>query len=342
MNRIISIIISLVFIFASQQRAEAQAKPLQRITEAWDTVSSWCKTNHVADGLNVSLSLGDMGLGLELSTPVTKWVDLRAGVDWMPRFKLPMYFNLNTYSDGVATGNFNHIAQMVYDNTGIEMDATVKMIGVGSMVNFKLLADVYPIPSNRHWRVTAGFYVGTSMIGRAYNAYEEKPTLVGLNIYNRAYEYFTNLKDIFNVPLGNNTYMDPDLVEEFQEKFRRYGRLGIHIGDFKEDGKPYIMEPAPDGTVSAKAFVNRFKPYLGAGYNTDLDRDGKWNFGVDLGVLFWGGQPDVYNYDYATGREINFTKQLTNIRGKVGDYVRAVKAFPVFPVVAVRFSYSIL
>ena len=135
--------------------------------------------------------------------------------------------------------------------------------------------------------------------------------------------------------------MDPDLVEELQEKFRQYGRMGIHIGDFK-DGTPYIMEPSPDGMVSAKAYVNHFKPYLGAGYNTDIDRDGRWHFGVDLGVLFWGGAPDVINHDYTTGKDINFTKDLINVRGKVGSYVRAIKSFPVFPVLAVRFSYTIL
>ncbi|MCH5234253.1 MAG: hypothetical protein J1E16_03095 [Muribaculaceae bacterium] len=344
MKRLISIIIISIVLLASNIQMEAQnicTIAQTRLIAAWDTVSTWCKANHVADGLDVGLSLGDMGLGIEVKTPVTKWVDLRAGVDWMPRFKFPMNFDLNTYADGVATGNFSHVAQLVYDNTGIEMDETVKMLGVGSMVNFKLLADIFPVPSNRHWHITAGFYAGTSMIGKAYNAMEEKPTLVGLNLYNRAYEYFTTLTNIFNVPLGGNTYMDPDLVEELQEKFRQYGRMGIHIGDFK-DGTPYIMEPSPDGMVSAKAYVNHFKPYLGAGYNTDIDRDGRWHFGVDLGVLFWGGAPDVINHDYTTGKDINFTKDLINVRGKVGSYVRAIKSFPVFPVLAVRFSYTIL
>lgn len=302
---------------------------------------SWCREHHVADGLDVGLSLGDTGIGIDVKTPVTKWVDLRLGVDWLPRFSVPMDFGLNTYSDGMPTGNFANVAQMVYNNTGIEMDETVYMHGVGSMINFKLLADVYPVPSNRHWHITAGFLAGTSQIGKAYNFNEEKPTLVALNIYNRGYEYFTNLEDIFNVPTGGNTYLDPDLVEKIQDKFRSYGRMGVHIGEFK-DGSPYIMEPAPDGSVSAKAFVNHFKPYLGAGYNTDLDGAGKWHFGVDLGVLFWGGAPNIINHDYANNRDVNFTKDLVNIPGKVGDYMKAIKSFPVYPVITVRFSYTIL
>ena len=302
---------------------------------------NWCSENHVADRLDLGLSLSSMGIGLEIQTPVTKWVNIRAGVDWMPRFNVPLTFDLNTYSDGSPTGNFHDVAEMVYDMTGIEMDETVNMKGRGTMTNFKFMIDFFPVPENRHWHVTAGFFAGTSMIAKAYNSYEEKPTLVGLNIYNRAYEYFTNLKDIYDVPLGGGSYMDPELVEKLQRKFRDYGSMGIHIGDFK-DGSPYIMYPAPDGSISAKAFVNHFKPYLGAGFSTDLDNDRKWHLGVDVGAVFWGGAPNIINRDYNTGRDINFTKDLINLRGKVASYVRLCKTFPVYPLLAVRISYTIL
>lgn len=374
MKRKLSYILSLIFLYSLFSTLHAETKLTTRVAETWDTVSSnisqkwgdvtsrmtegwgdvknrtsglwnnvsqWCVEHHVADGLEAGVSIGDMGLGLDLKTPITKWVDLHAGIDWVPRFKVSMNFGLSSYVDGHSTNNFDKIAQMVYDATGIEMDSKVHMYGVGSMVNFKLLADVYPWQENRHWHITAGFYAGTSLVGKAYNAKEEKPTLVGINVYNRGYDYFTELKDIFNVPLGNNTYMDPDMVEKIQEKFRKYGRLGVHIGDFK-DGTPYLMEPAPDGTVSAKAYINHFKPYLGAGYSTNLDQEGRWKLGVDLGMLIWGGVPDVINHDYTTGKDINFTKELIKVRGKVGRYVRIIKSFPVYPVVTVRFSYTIL
>lgn len=334
----------------------------QNIDEAWevptDSISpslekkdflSWCKSHNIGDKLDAGISVGSMGIGLELKTSVTKWVDIRAGIDWVPPFKAPLSFNLNTYADGLPTGNFNHVAQMLYDFTGLEIDETVHMTGKGTMVNFKFIVDVFPVPSNRHWHVSAGFYAGTSAIGKAYNTYDEKPTLVGLNIYNRAYEYFTNLKSIYDVPLGGGAYMDPDLVKKLQDRFRTYGRMGIRVGYFSHDmpggikaGDPYIMEPAPDGTISAKALINHFKPYLGAGYSTDLDKNGRWNFGVDLGVLFWGGVPDVINHDYKSDIDVNFTKDLVRLKDKVKNYVDIFKAFPVYPVLAIRFSYSIL
>lgn len=302
----------------------------------WDRL----RYHNILNNLDAGFSISTMGLGLEVKTPVTKWVDIRAGVDWMPKFSMPLSFNLNTYSDGLPTGNFNKVASMLYDMTGISLDEKVNMKGTGSMINFKFMVDIYPVPQNRHWHVTAGFFLGTSKIAKAINTYEEKPTLVGLNIYNRAYEYFTHLESIFDVPLGGGAYMDPEMVEKLQQKFQQYGRMGIHIGDFK-DGTPYIMTPAPDGTISARAYVNHFKPYIGAGYATDLDKAKKWHFAVDLGVIFWGGVPDVINHDYATGRDVNFTKDLVNIRGKVGQYVSTFKAFPVYPLVALRLSYSI-
>ena len=304
-------------------------------------VNNWWKKHHMFDGLEVGINIGSTGVGLSVNTPVTKWADIRAGVDWVPNLSFPLHFNLNTYSDGMPTGNFNKVANMLYDYTGIMMDETVKMTGNGSMVNFKFLVDFFPIPNSRHWHITAGFYVGTSHVGKAINNYEEKPTLVALNIYNRAYEYFTNLESFHDLPLGSAGSLNPEKVKKIKEKFAEYGRMGIHIGDFK-DGSSYIMEPAPDGSLSAKAFVNHFKPYVGTGYTTHLDHNKKWQFGVDFGVLFWGGAPDIIHYDYANNREINFSKDLINIRGKVGDYVKIIKSFPVYPVLEIRFSYSIL
>ena len=307
----------------------------------WNRLTEWCEDHKVLNSLDLGISLSSMGLGIELKTPVTKWVDLRAGVDWIPRFNVPLTFNLNTYADGTPTGNFQDVADMLYNMTGIYMDEKVHMKGSGSMTNFKLMLDFFPAPENRHWHISAGFYLGTSEIANTYNTYEEKPTLVGLNIYNRAYEYFTNLESIFDVPLGGGNYMDPQIVEKLQRRFREYGRMGIHIGDFK-DGAPYIMDPAPDGTISAKAFVNRFKPYLGIGYSTNLDHNKKWHLGIDLGAVFWGGVTKIINHDYKEDRDINFTKDLINLRGKVADYVSICKSFPVYPLFALRISYSIL
>lgn len=342
-HKLIALILSLLTAtyanVAMGQTVENQTLK-SRIVNIWDNVSLKCTKLGIANKLDVGLSISSLGLGIEAQTPVTKWTNLRMGVDWFPPIKVPMSFDLSTYSDGIPTENFQHVQEMVYEMTGIEMHEQVKMNGKVSMVNFKFMVDVIPFQNDRRWHFTAGFFAGTSMVGKAINDNDEKTTLVGLNMYNRGYEYFTNIQNIYDVPLGGGNYMNPDVVEEIQDKFRRYGMLGIHFGDFK-DGKPYMLYPAPDGTVSAKAYINHFKPYIGAGFTTPLSKDGRWNFSIDLGVVFWGGAPNIINHDWNTGRDISLTHDLVNIRGKVGDYVKIVKALPVCPLLALRFSYSI-
>lgn len=309
--------------------------------------TSWFKRNHVADNLEVGLTIGTTGFGLEVATPVTRWVKVRTGVDWIPSFHVPMNFDINTFSDGLPSDNFQHVQEMVYELTGIEVDDRIKMIGKPTMLNFKFLVDVFPFEQNRHWHFTAGFYIGSSTIATAVNDRSEKQSLVGLNIYNRAYEYFNNLTDIFDVPIGGGNYMDPEQVLRIQRKFREYGRMGIKVGEFKDTGEPYIMEPAPDGSVSAKAYANMFKPYLGFGYGGFLDKEQKWTVGVEAGILIWGGVPDVINHDRildSTGERymrVNMTKDLKNVKGKVGDYLNVFKALPVYPAINFRISYTI-
>lgn len=302
-------------------------------------ILDWFKRNHVADNLEAAVTLGTSGLGIELGTPVTKWTRLRVGVDWLPQIPVTMNFKVKTFHDGKPSNNFTHVQEIVEQYTGIAIDDKVKMIGRPLFINAKVLVDVFPFQNNRHWHFTAGFYWGNSQVATANNDKNEKPTLVGLNLYNRAYEYFTNLESIYDVPLGGNTYLDPDYAQKLKDKFTQYGRMGINIGQFK-DGSNYIMEPAPDGTVTAKAYVNHFKPYLGFGYSGAMDKAQRWNIGVEAGVWFWGGVPDVINHDYKQDIDIDMTKDLKNVRGRVGTYINIMKCLPVFPVIDLKISYS--
>lgn len=322
-------------------------KPIKLVKSLSDSVSdnshsgfsfssawSWMKANHVADNLEGAFTLGTGGLGLEVATPVTEWTRVRAGVEWVPPIHFNLGFPISSFNNGNISNDVGHIQEMVYDLTGLRMGDEVAMIAKPNMLNFKLLVDVFPFKDNRHWHFTAGFFLGSPTVGKAIDRNDQKPTLVALNIYNRAYDYFTTLEDIYDVPIGGGNYLDPDQVLELQEKFREYGRIGIHIGDFK-DGKPYLMEPSKDGYVRAKARANSFKPYLGFGYSGAIDKEKRWNVGVEAGVLFWGGAPQVILHD-----GVNMNKDLVNVRGKVGDYLNFIKALPVYPMIDFKISYT--
>lgn len=348
MTNLIKHIFTLVFLFLyggsmfSQTSSSLNAhenytvsdKHLSFQERLWE-FSQWFDDHHIFNNVDFAFTLGTSGLGLEIGTPITKWTKIRAGITWIPSFRVPMEFDINTFSEGLPSNNFQHVQELLYNLTGMEIDEKVKMTGEPYLLNFKLLIDVFPFKNNRHWHFTAGFFVGNTTIAKAYNHTEEKPTLVGLNIYNRAYNYFTNIKDIYDVPLGGGNYLDPAKVKELQEKFGKYGHMGMHVGDFK-DGTPYIMEPAPDGSLSAKAYVKKFKPYLGFGYSGNLDKSGKLKIGFEAGALFWGGVPNVIDQN-----GVNMTKDLINVKGKVGDYLALIKALPVFPILELKISYSL-
>lgn len=299
----------------------------------------------VFNTIEVAANIGTTGLGLEVASPMTEWTKLRIGFDWMPHFTIPMSFGMENYVDGQINDKFDRIEDMMYKISGMTIDKKIEMESKPTMTTFRLLVDVYPFKNNRHWHFTAGFFVGGNSVGKSLNKMQEMPSLLALNMYDRLYNKITSedfyenaledenyLANLTGLSALEGVYLDPEVVEQLQEKFRNLGQLGVHVGDYK-DGKPYMMMPDKDGTVSAKAKVNRFRPYIGFGYGGALSPDGKWQASLDAGVQFWGGAPKVTTHD---GTVLN---DLTNLRGKVGTYMDMMKALPVYPTIDFRISY---
>ncbi|MDE6650274.1 MAG: hypothetical protein K2K45_10135 [Muribaculaceae bacterium] len=289
----------------------------------------------VFNKIEIAANIGTTGLGLEVASPMTEWAKLRAGVDWMPNFTVPMTFGMESYIDGKINDKFDKIQDLMRKISGMEIDKNIKMDSKPTMTIFRLLVDVYPFKANRHWHFTAGFFVGGNCVGKSINRMDEMPSLLALNMYDRIYQKITSdefLDEIIDEPIFGNIYLDPEIAMELQDKMLELGKLGVHVGDYK-DGKPYMMMPDKDGTVSAKAKVNRFRPYLGFGYGGALSADGKWQASFDAGVQFWGGVPKVVTHD---GTVLN---DLDNLRGKVGEYMDLMKLVPVYPTIDFRISY---
>lgn len=292
--------------------------------------------------IEIGANIGTTGLGLELATPVTDWTKVRLGFDWMPPFKMPMNFELDSYIDGNVSNKFDRIQEFMYSLSGMNIDQNIKMESKPTMTTFRFLVDVYPFKNNRHWHFTAGFFVGGNSIGTSLNTMRDMPSLLAMNIYNKMYDDVMT-GEIMNSPFLESlgVELDPEVYDNMKEKMLTYGELGVHVGDFKvideETGEeklvPYLMLPDKDGTVSAKAKVNRFRPYLGFGYGGAISKDGKWQASFDAGVQFWGSAPKVTTHD---GTVLN---DLVNLRGKVGDYMNLMKGIPVYPTIDFRISY---
>lgn len=301
--------------------------------------------------LDASVTLGTTGIGFDVATPVGNYVQLRAGYSFMPSFHKSMDFNVqvgaNPESKYDANGNrvetkFDKMADALNQVTGYQVEDKVEMIGIPTYNNLKVLVDVFPFQKDKRWHVTAGFFLGSSRIAKAYNATEAMPTLMAVNIYNTMHDKtLASYKAGWPYPpvvaIGPYELNETDLIEDLAKRFLRYGRMGMHVGDY-EEGIPYMVEPGEDGMVRAEVKANAFKPYLGLGYGGRLLKNSdKFHIAIDLGAMFWGGSPRIITHE-----GVDLTRDVSNISGKVGDYVSLFKIFKVFPVLDVRFVYNIL
>ncbi len=331
----ISLIAVLFPTIASAQLSNFTTK-VEGPSERPESIVEKMERHGIFNKLELAANIGTTGLGLEVASPITQWAKLRAGVDWMPPFSIPMTFGMESYVDGQLNDKFETIQDLMYQMSGMTLDKEIRMKSTPTMTTFRLLVDVYPFKNNRHWHFTAGFFVGGNSIGKSVNVMEEMPSLLAVNMYDRMYKEVTAddyLDKVLDEPFFGDFYLDFEVAMELQEKLLSMGQLGVHVGDHK-DGTPYMMMPDEEGMVRAWAKVNRFRPYLGFGYGGSLTPDGKWQASFDAGVQFWGGAPKVTTHD---GTVLN---DLVDLRGKVGDYMNLMKAIPVYPTIDFRLSYT--
>lgn len=286
------------------------------------------------DYLDLGVTMGTTGVGLELSTHVHDKVRVRAGFSFVPNFDAKMNFGIEgrrqDENGNWVTTKFDSMAEQFQDFTGLEINDNVDMIGNPNFYNGNLLIDFFPI-QNSQFHVTAGFYVGSSKVAKACNAIEDMASLLGVTMYNNMYDKIEEGEPIY----GEDVYLSPDIEQKFLQK----GRLGIHVGDKvgTNGEEPYMMTPDENSNVKADIIVNSFKPYLGVGYGGRISkRNDNIRISVDAGVLFWGGTPKVVTHD---GTDL--AKDVENIGGKVGDYVNFAKSLKVYPVVNLKISFRL-
>ncbi|MBP3778328.1 MAG: hypothetical protein J6I38_04095 [Prevotella sp.] len=332
--------------FTLDSGAQESAKTYIPVTQYW-------KEHNIFQHLDISLTAGTTGIGIDVASPVGKYVQLRAGYEFMPRFTKRMKFDLTINGQPAIVYDeqgykqettFTQMNDFLYEFTGYDVEDHVDMIGKPTINNFKFLVDLYPFQQNKHWHFTAGFYWGPSRFAYAENAIEFMRTLNAVGIYNQMY-----YKAVNGEPLIKYEGVSLEVPEELNKKIQKMGRLGFAVGYFKHDivdnagnvihkaGERYIVEPDDRGMVTVTAKSNSFKPYLGFGYGGRLakNRD-DWHVSFDCGAMFWGGTPDLYMHD-----GINLIEDVERVSGQVGTYVDLFKAFKVFPVLSFRITKRI-
>ena len=336
-------------------------------TTTMATAQSGTKESIAFKHLELGVTLGTTGVGVDVASPISSVVKLRTWLEVMPHFERTLHFGIQSFgNDGqaISESRFDRMAEFLEAFTGYRATSEVDMIAKPTMWNFKFMVDIYPF-RNKHWHLTAGFHWGPSKIGEALNAQYHTPSLFAVNMYNHMYyladqDYnHDNMIPLYTLGNGVEAYLNPML----EQKLLETGSMGVHLGDYvgqymtktvvdaegneteefllDENGnmipKPYRMVPNEQSEVSAKATTNSFKPYVGFGYEGQLTKkDKSLKIGFDCGLMFWGGTPNIITHD---GTDL--AHDVVNIGGQVGDYVEFVKDFKVFPVVNLRISKTL-
>lgn len=263
------------------------------------SVSAQNYFNHMDLGVNVSST----GVGADIAMPVGNFVRMRTGFTYMPKFTFTSNFDVQ-FLGNISADKLRRMKNVMQEFSGQPVQDNVDAIMKPTWSNFKFLVDVFPFRGNKHWSITAGFYVGPSRVGEAINDENAISTLSAVNMYNSMYE-----KACKDVPMITVEYEDGSMHNfdiPLKSEFVKAGMMGMPLGYFPNnvddpndpDYDPHrfraVMVPNKNCLAKAEMEVSKFRPYVGLGYNTSLSKNGKWKLAVDAGVMFLGGSPHVY------------------------------------------------
>ena len=133
MRRLTSFLVATALFAARGVWAQAVPQPVDNYLEASDS--------YLFTHLGAGLSLGTDGIGLELATPVTPYLGLRAGVSYFPSFSVKF-----------------HDVEYTRNGKGGNGDIKAKF----NKLDGKVLLDVYPFGRKHSFHVTAGAFFGNN------------------------------------------------------------------------------------------------------------------------------------------------------------------------------------
>lgn len=160
------------------------------------------------------------------------------------------------------------------------------------------------------------------------------------------YDYTEVLDNPYYIDDGNERVMVQYRTDD-NGRIKKKGEIRYRKGEvIRKAGEALRFTPDESNTVSTSVKTNKFKPYIGAGFNTSLTKDKRTNVSIDAGITFWGGKPSV-NINCPVGVDaegntvyynVNLVKDVENLPNKIAKYVNLVKKFPIFPEISLRIS----
>lgn len=277
--------------------------------------------------LDLSLSLGTSGIGIDLAMPVCEFAQVRVGYELMPHFKRHISADVmigneksiqyDENRNRIET-NYDRVRELIYEKYGYDMMPTIDMTSRITMNNFKFLVDIFPLSDNKKLHATIGFYWGPSQFAKVESDGSSTATLQAVSAYNKLYKAAVE---------GTGDASLNYLVD--------YGRAGFPMG--KRGDEAYKMTPGNQGAISIPVKTNSFKPYLGIGYEAAFSKKrDDLKFAVTGGLMFWGGKPSMVSPD-----GVNLTDDVSDIPGDMGSYVNLISFLKAYPTITFRFIKNI-
>ena len=306
--------------------------PKQQTTEVLTDASDKLLFNHLAIGIGI----GTEGASLDLALPIGHYVQLRAGMSYLPSIKLTKHFDASQ-SGSAGVSNFDSITSILHDITGLQFDEQIDMKATTQLWNGKILVDVFPF-KKKNWFFSAGLYFGPKQVMHIENAAEDMGTLIALSTFN-------NIYNIVEEAVANDNpaqiFGDISLTPQMMDQIMSIGRLGIAVGTYKytteshQAGDVYNMVPDENGMIKLDIRSNVVRPYVGFGYRTAISRDKRSFFSVDAGILCWGTLKMI------THDGTNLIKEVDVTNPMLKQYTDVVNHMKVYPAINIRFTRQI-
>lgn len=180
--------------------------------------------------LDLSLTTGSTGLGIDFASPINDLFTLRGGFSWMPPISPTMTFGVQVGDDpSTSQSKFERLSGLLNSLTGFKVNNSVDMKGVPTYYHVNLMLDVTPF-RNKNWHFTAGLYLGPSNVAHAYNTTEDMPSLMAVSIYNNLYD------KVISSPVLTDTenYFFTYTYGEILEQAEILDILGINIDNISD------------------------------------------------------------------------------------------------------------
>ena len=115
------------------------------------SADSFLKSHNMFNHLGVSVGVGTLGVSVEAATPITRFIQMRAGVHFMPGF------HVNESADVYITGTNG-------SSYGGNIDDTIDVEGSMKRTQGSIIFNIYPFPVGSFYVAAGAFFGGADLV----------------------------------------------------------------------------------------------------------------------------------------------------------------------------------